>query len=411
MTKSKNKTKRLILGILSFVGIILISYFLIIYLSVPYYTYNTPEPFHGEILHNPYQGMNPDHWRRYNFHSHSNRYGLFANGRNNTAEEVDSIYAVMGYDHVSISDYNSINRYGSDRADYIPVYEHGYGLFRRTHQLGIGAQKVRKIDYPFSQNLDIKQHNINKMKEGSALVALAHPSYTRGYKVSDMKYLSNYDFVEVLNPYGRSFEHWDMALSNGHRVYILADDDSHNAFNPNEIGRHFNMINSPDLAPDNILSSLKNGMSYGVDFNIYYNEPFERKIEGLKGLPHLTRAELIADTFFVETSQKMRKIDFIGQGGQVLKTMENVSSAYYVIQPNDTYVRTEIRLPNFTYFYLNPVTRHETNSIDKQRLDVVNPVTTWFYRLIYITTIALLIRMLIKRRKEKHDETNPQQNQ
>lgn len=398
----KNRFLRWFLIVATFVMGLLVAYWLIIYLITPRYTFTEGRPFHGDYLYNPYQHMDPDHWKQYNFHCHSRKYLGLTNGRLSKEESIDSVYQAMGYDHYGISDYMHVNDHGSDRPDYIAGYEHGYGFFRKTHQLCIGTKEVTMMDYPFMQSLDMKQHLLQVLNEHNRFGVPAHASYTNGYKVSDMRYLSGYRLLEILNPYGGALEHWDAALSTGHRVYGIGDDDSHNVLNPNEVGRNFTMINTIDMSAESVFEALDQGCAYAVDFHVYFDQPFALKVERMHELPHLTRCELVGDTLFVETSAHNIQIaEFIGQDGKVLKHMENTTCAFYVIQPEDPYVRVMLRLPRLTFFYLNPITRHVGPEPDDQSTAAINPSQTVFYYLVYVLVIIAALWSIIKSLKTK----------
>ena len=306
----------------------------------------------------------------------------------------------MGYDHYGISDYMCINQHGNERYDYIPAYEHGYGFFRKTHQLCIGAEEPIWMDFPFLQSLDMKQHTLSVLHQHTRFAVPAHASFTRGYKVSDMLYLSGYRLLEVGNPYGTAFEHWDAALSTGHRVYGIGDDDTHNVLNANEVGKFFTMINTHDMHADSVYAALEKGCAYTVEFHPHHNEPFATKVEKMHDeLYHLTRCELIGDSLVIETDAPcIQSIDFIGQDGKVLKHMEYCQQAWYVIQPTDTYVRAKLMVHNMTYLYLNPVTRHNTpNPIDQNTAEINWPLTIMFYA-IYLLTIGICIWRAIRKK-------------
>ena len=389
------------------IGIALLLVILYVYLSVPTYSFREPKPFSGEYLYNPYQDMNPDQWKKYHFHCHSRRYFGLTNGRKSKEVLIDSVYQALGYDHYGISDYMGINTHGSEREDYIPAYEHGYGLFRKTHQICIGAEKVYWPDFPFMQNLNMKQHMINKLGERCRFVMPAHASFTKGYKVSDMIFLSNYRLIEVVNPYGNAFEHWDKALSNGHRVYALGDDDTHNINKASEVCHNLTMVNTESLDPESVYNALDLGLCYAVEFDNFYHYPMTlaEKVEQAHALPHLTCAQLVGDTLFIETSSpEMQEVQFIGQDGKVLKTEENVATALYVIQPEDHYVRTHINVNALQHFYLNPVTRHTTPEPVDQQLDFVNQAQTYLYWFVYIVAFVALAWYLIKMAKAKKEE-------
>lgn len=389
------------------IGIALLLPILYVYLSVPTYSFKEPRPFRGEYLYNPYQDMNPDQWKKYHFHCHSRRYFGLTNGRKSAETAIDSVYRALGYDHYGISDYMGINYHGSEREGYIPAYEHGYGFIHKTHQICIGAASVYWPDFPFMQNINMKQHMINKLGERCRFVMPAHASFTKGYQVSDMMFLSNYRLLEVVNPYGNAFEHWDKALSNGHRVYAMGNDDTHDITKVNEVCRNLTMINTPDLDPEHVYEALDKGLCYAVEFDNYFHYPMtlDEKIQQVKALPYLTRAQLVGDTLFIETSaDKMKEVKFIGQDGKVLKAEEKTATAFYIIQPEDTYVRTEININGLQHFYLNPVTRHPTSSPVDQRLDYVNKAQTYLYWFVYIVAFAAIVWYLFKKAKEKKEQ-------
>ena len=119
-------------------------------------------------------------------------------------------------------------------------------------------------------------------------------------------------------------------------------------------------------------------------------------------LHHLTRAQLDGDTLFVSTSaETMKEVQFIGQDGKVLKTEENIGTAFYVIQANDSYVRTRIDINGRHFLYLNPVTRHPSSDVTDQRLDSVNYAQSILYWTVYVVAILAFIWSLIKKKQEK----------
>ena len=130
----------------------------------------------------------------------------------------------------------------------------------------------------------------------------------------------------------------------------------------------------------------------------------EEKIEQARKLPHLTMAQLVGDTLFISISaETMQEVSFIGQNGKVLKTEENIGTAYYVIQPEDHYVRTHINANGLQHFYLNPVTRHPTPAVTDFRLDSVNYAQTILYWVVYIVAFIAFGWYLIKKAKGKRD--------
>ena len=367
---------------------------------VPYYSFDDPKPFSGSYYNNPYHNMNPNNWIQANFHAHTRQFGGLTNGRVNTNEMVDSVYKVLGFDHVGLSDYNKINYFDSLNPGFIPAYEHGYGIFK-IHQLCIGAKKVRKLDFFAFQNLSMKQHTLNRLEKQTRLAIPAHPSFVKkGYLVEDMKYLSNYKLMEVLNGFRISTAHWDTALSNGHLVYLIGNDDSHDVTDITDVATRFTMINAAENEADQLLLALENGNAVGVDFPIKRNESLEQKVKRLKkDLPYIKQVELNGDTLSISASKQISKAKFIGQEGKELNSQNNVMTASYVIQHEDCYVRTELYFKNGTTLYLNPITRHETGDVVKQRLDHINWFKTIMLWSAYAFVIAIVSYLIVKKTK------------
>jgi len=374
------------------------------YLTAPYYNFPEARPFSGPKLFNPYEGVDGNHWRKGNFQVQSEAWLGITDGRKNSNEAIDSVYSLLGYDIIAISDYQRINRHGSGLPSYIPVYEHGYGI-RKNHHVMIGARKVIWRDYPIFQNIHHKQHMLNILRPTSELVFVAHPKLRHGWKPGDMARITNYDGIEVLNGYRVSIEHWDAALSAGRNMRILANDDAHDITNRNELGNYFNMIHSPSMSGDSIVAAIKSGRSYGVYVYRVWDEPMDEKIEKALNLPVLTGVRLDGDTLRVSVSRDAAIIRFVGQGGLPLDSALNTRQADYVIREEDPYVRTEVIFPNRTAFYLNPVIRYDGNDPWAYEMAVIDPYRTWMLRIIGFATLIFILlniyylrKRLIKRR-------------
>ena len=371
---------------------------------VPVYVFDSPVPFHGDYLHNPYQDIDSTYWKCCNFHGHTRQYGGVTNGRNNGNAVYDSMYRLFGYDHVGISDYNKVNSYENGKdPGFIPGYEHGYNVWK-THQVCLGTKKVRRIDYFFYQTLSHKQHMLNKLGEQNRVVAVAHPSFVDGsYNVRDMKYLSNYKILEVLNGFVNSPEHWDMALSNGHLVYLIADDDTHDVLKVNDIALKITYLNAKENDAEQLYDALLSGKAVGIDFKLDREEKMENKVKRFKrDIPYLYSAKLDENVFSVSVSKPIKNVKFIGQNGTVLKEekhekYDKITCSSYTILPTDSYIRTVLTFFDGTTMWLNPITRQESAQITKQRLDHISYTWTAALWIIYIGIITLIC-LFIKRK-------------
>ena len=109
----------------------------------------------------------------------------------------------------------------------------------------------------------------------------------------------------------------------------------------------------------------------------------------------LQYVKISGDTLFVEASTRAMKFTFIGQGGRAKKVVYNTGKAYYVLQPEDTYIRTEIVFFNRwkgpgTDFYLNPVFRYDGEVPTNVLTAGVNAERTWIFRLLSFGSLTLL---------------------
>jgi len=375
---------------------------IILYLMAPIYSFPEPQPFQGDLFLNPYQNLDSAHWRKANFHFHTRAWGGLTSGRHNTHQAFYDTYHQLGYDAPQISNYQSIDHFYQDSAFFVPTYEHGFGI-RKKHQMLIGAKKVLWFDYSLFQNLNHKQHILNLLRPKSDIVAIAHPDWEGGYSPEHMKYLSNYDLIEVLDNNWRSVPQWDAALSSGHPAYILSDDDAHDIADPYQIHRCLTYIHSPSLEGKNLVKALRAGQAFGAEIYMLDGETFEQKIIHSKEIPRLNSVRMTGDTLCVSVSQKAFKISFIGQDGKIRKNIYLNDQACYAFKPWDTYIRTEITfIVNYAYpkvgqgtkFYLNPVFRYMGKIPENTLRAAYDPVRTWSFRIIGGSSLIFALMMI-----------------
>jgi len=321
------------------------------YLFCPSFKFDTPGPFSGRFFYNPYDSLRTGRWIKCNFHAHTDAWHGLTHGKG-TANDVYRKYDSMHYAIHCVSDYQSINKIFANVPRFIPAYEHGYN-FGKTHQLVLGSNKVKWIDYLFPQSLDNKQEILNSLIEANNIVIVNHPSSFRGYDASDFKYLSNYDCMEVLSPYAISTACWDTALSNGKAAFIVGNDDEHDIFSKCSVARMCTWINVNSTDKNAVLNALRKGESYGMILGNCQDH-----------LPQLQSLKISGDTIFLRMSQQPDQIAFLGQNGELMKVQNKTTSAWYVIKPDDHYVRAVIDYPSGTSIFLNPVFRYsKTNKL------------------------------------------------
>jgi len=367
---------RLLLGISGLLLILAIPYFF-----CPVYHFPEPRPFSGEAWFNPYQDGTGT-WLKANFQVQSYTWLGLTAGQDKTADVVD-VYRKLGYDIVTISDYQYINKFNGLNINYLPVYEHGYNAGKK-HQVVIGAQQVEWLEYFYWQNRHHKQHIIHTLKRSAPFVALAHAGLMDAYRPSDMTRLTDYDALEVLNHFGDCLDLWDTALSAGKSSWIIGNDDSHKIHDPGQTGVCWTMIQAESNDNRAIIQALKSGRMYGVRGKNARNEI------------QLEYVSLEKHCLTVACAGDVREFRFIGQGGQVLKTVTNSPRAEIELQPEDRYVRTEIS-GEATTIFLNPVFRY-SGAVERSQSATIDFTRTWIQRLIFLLSFLGLASALIRER-------------
>ena len=358
------------------------------YISCPVYSFDEPKPFYGEIFYNPYQAIKDDAWKKCIFHLHTKSWLGLTNGDNNYEEIIDA-YKKFNYDVIAISDYMKINQNKSNTLPYIPVYEHGYNV-KKVHQLALGAKKVVWRDYFFSQNLNQKQHLIDILKKHSRLVAVNHPSMRNSYLPKDFKYLSGYDLFEVLNGTHISEIAWDAALSSGRPAWLIANDDAH-SIQPKRLQREVTFVNDES---NDVLNNLSKGVAFGVHFPRNEQTSMTQKMNEANVVSFPENINIQCDTLNIIWQQTMKKIEFIGDNGRLLKTIFDNNVAFYIIQPEDSYVRIKLTSHDGLVYFLNPVVRNEHNKPVMQTVSRIDTFKTFWKRTI-ISTIASVFLLIL----------------
>jgi len=354
------------------------------YYNVVFYSFEPNAPFSGKQFYNPYANIKGN-WIKANFHAHSRLAMGLTSGRN-SAEEMYEMYDSLQYDLPSLSNYNSLTN-NTERDFYVDVYEHGLNAVA-THQLVINAENATKFDYPLFQFTSHKQYMINKLKMDNNLIALAHPSWKNSYSFSDLDVLQNYDLMEILSVNATSVESWDQALSSGHVVWAIGNDDSHDNDESN-CGIAWTMIDVSKKDPQEVVNSLRQGLSYAT--------------RGWRGqeMNRLEEISVTENTYCIKMQRPADSITLISDRGEVVATATNTDVLEYVIKQENTYVRAEVFHTEewnlYTKMYFNPVIRTTDGKIDTSFTEIE---ISWFKTILYFIILlminVLLIRVIIK---------------
>ena len=362
------------------------------YLIPPVYNFTEPQPFKGNLFYNPYADIDSTKWLKSNFHEHSSVWSGITSGKESTVEDIKKTYKELNYDIIGISDYMSVN----PESDAV-VYEYSLS-FSKSHYIIFGDTRVKWFYIPYIQNVNQKQFMINYLKSGTNLTAVAHPSMVNAFRFADLKYLTNYDLIEIIRYERIMLEYFDTVLSNGHKVFLIAGDDGHEINKPTEVGEGFTLINSLSKSQSDLMKSLKAGKSIGVR-HTSKDESLSSKTAFLDLLPVLTAFDVDSSGYIkIKFNRKASIINFVGQGGVTEKTILNSDTASYKFSETDTYIRTEAVCEGYTY-YFNPVFRYEKNKEEIQ--PSINLPRTLIIRGVVGVLFIIAIFVLIYTRRVK----------
>ena len=332
-SKNKGIKSKLLLRILTGIPILILLFFTTLYIFVPSFRFEEPQPFSGKFIHNPYQKLTDYDWR-----------------------------------HIDFRNDSTIN-----------TYEYGHGLSQAKY-LCLDYSSKRKIDYPFFQNIHFKQHNINCLNNNSSLVIPTN--LDKGFKLREIKHLDNYRLMEAISPYGKFLNYWDLALSSGHRINILATTDVNNF-------KHRVAINSSYKEKEQIIKSLRDGDFYAISY----------KKEN-QDLPQLKNLSLSGNTIHISADTTIKELRFIGQNGITKDSLYNVNQGVYIFREDDSYIRIEMNFDDGATIYLNPIVRHQYQYFFDPVLSEMMKEKTWLMRIIYVIVIIFLGKSLLTNKKE-----------
>lgn len=349
----------------------------------PIYRFPEPVPFSGSQFWNPYANLTGS-WQRSNLHAHGRAWGGLTSGEQPDAAVVER-YHSLGYPVAGVSDYQYIAAFHG--IDTPPLYEHGFNLGKK-HQLAIGARRVDWFDFPLWQTLHNQQYVIDRLQRSAALVSLNHPSSRDAYDLTTMRRLTGYNLVEIANGPFTAEDVWDAALSSGHPVWAVANDDIHDLTDARRLAAGWNMIDASTPSTDAIVDALRVGRTYAVLRTGALDGPDATRLSAL---------EVRNGEMSVHLTGAASTVTFIGQNGEVRHTERDVTTASYTLTAADTYVRTVVTSPQSTLF-LNPVLRWDGQHLPAPHA-TVNAAATWTQRIAVLAACALLLTRRWSRRR------------
>jgi hypothetical protein len=212
-------------------------------------------------IFNPYEGLSKGQWMRGNLHCHSTR----SDGSRPPQGVIDD-YARRGYDFLMLSDHDVF----SSPEDYAQWDARGM-LLINGNEVSAGGVHILHVDADRRvEPAKRRQQVIEEVNKTKGFTIVAHPNWTNNFDhcpAEKMLEWTGYLGVEVYNglvewhsgsAYGD--DKWDMALSEGKRIWGFANDDSHTGVHDIQLG--WNVVYTHDKSVKGLIEAMRAGRFY-----------------------------------------------------------------------------------------------------------------------------------------------------
>ena len=303
-------------------------------------------------------GAEPTRWYKGNTHTHT----LNSDG-DSTPDEVVRWYREQAYDFLVLTDHNFLTSvdglnalYGADEQFLVIPGEEVTSphAAKPIHINGLDVKRfVEAQDGPTV--VEAIQRNVDAIRAADGVPHINHPNFRWAITTDELAQVRNNRLLEIYNGHpavnnagGGGIpgleEIWDDILSRGILLYGIAVDDAHvfkQPWNPNapRPGRGWVSVKAERLAADALMAALERGDFYastGVELDEY--EVSESRMS-LAVTPN---------------SDAKYRVQFIGEGGAVLKEV-TTPSASYDFTGGERYVRAKILDSNGLLAWTQPV--------------------------------------------------------
>ena len=376
--------------------IVLVATLAVVVTSVsPIYNFAKLCPFFGPDIYNPYANIDSAYmWRRANFHTHTRVEGPL-NECDYWPEEVANEYLKYGYDIVTFSNHNEITEHPTLSGEAVSLYEHGYNLFK-SHNLVFGAEQVCRYDMLLPLSVSQRQFMLDMLCRDADIVQMNHPLRTIATTDEHLRLLEGYTLIELDSGRSTENEYWDVALSAGHYVLGVANDDLHYPDRSASIAVRSNFLATPSLSYDDVLSTLRAGCFYAMRTPDYGAGEWQEKVRRNAMLPTVTGIGLRgdSDSVYIELSSRADSIKFVGSDHRTLCLAKDTDSASFLLGPDEPFVRITAYFPDGEVIYTNPFARYDSAVADSPRRRPSHTIN-WPYTLLFNSVLVVVAIGLI----------------
>lgn len=199
------------------------------------------------------------------------------------------------------------------------------------------------------------QNNVDAIRDIEGVPHINHPNFRWAFGAEELAQVENDRLLEIFNGHPAVYNDggggspsleqiWDALLTGGKRIYGIAVDDAHHfqgefaadRMNP---GRGWVSVLAPRLDAESLMLGLESGRFYAST--------------GVVIAEWRVTSDRIAISI-TPTGDARYTVDFIGDGGRVLKTVHGVE-ANYDLSDEVTYVRAVVRGSRGDRAWVQPV--------------------------------------------------------
>jgi predicted metal-dependent phosphoesterase TrpH len=283
-------------------------------------------------------------WYKGNTHVHTTLCGH----ADSTPEFVAQWYHDRGYNFLVLSEHNkfidpsTVKLKGEVRDDFLLLP--GEEVTGPVHSTAMNISRLVPWDFKHKDRTKIIQNHVDETRKAGGAVILNHPNFGRPIHSHEILPVKNLYMFELYNahPGVHSFGNahrpnleqvWDALLEKKMTIYGVSSDDAHKlqkwGEKENNPGRGWVMVRSDDLSSEAITKSMLRGDFYSSSGVMLDNLVLGDSHIEISVNQDETACELASEFLFgrpVKKGEPGTTIEFIGPGGEIVKTVEGFSA-------------------------------------------------------------------------------------
>jgi hypothetical protein len=296
-------------------------------------------------------------WHKGNTHVHTTLCGH----ADTTPNAVAQWYHDRGYNFLILSEHNkfidpsTVQLKGEVRSDFLLVP--GEEVTGPVHSTAMNISRLVPWDFKDKNRSKVIQNHVDEIGKANGAMILNHPNFGRPIHSHEISPVKNLYMFELYNahPHVHSFGNahrpslevlWDALLEKGMTIYGVSSDDAHKlkkwGEKENNPGRGWVMVRSEELSSSALTKAMLKG-----DFYSSSGVMLEKLVRGTNSIELLvnekeTACELASEFLFgrpVKKGEPGTIIEFIGPGGEVVKTVRGYSAK---CEAKDAYIRAKV---------------------------------------------------------------------